>query len=468
MEKIFSVDNKAILCYHFLKEKKMRLKLLEKIRSKGIMPTESIIEDYYDELTERKNEAWYLFSRFVDDSEKENFRKIIEKAINGDVKAYQKLCEIIKIALDKISKLDIRKDGLNVVMTYDSTHEQYLDVDKFIMNTKSEFDAYYGYIKEGFEEILNNKEYLAPTPNITKGIDEELWRDGRVIEGDLRILYELFYKMRIFDQDVQFEIEYLKEDIPRFKKNIESDPSLFSFMKPEYIDRLCHFLCKESKIAKDVLNMDDRKKIVEHNNLITKLYDILNNKFESRCWDYNNKYGWIPHLINNKYDRVPHYIDNISTDVNLKDRIPIEDKYLTAKDSSKVLRRAILRLVYLKGEYEKLNKLSDYMYQETDSLIKYVLATYKEKAYHKNKSIDTLFAYFNYIHFLRRMTGTDDTGLFHRRFSKECRQLASNLLGDYFEYYDLDSEDTKWKLHWNSPYSKPRYVADTPDRDIFE
>ena len=121
MEKIFGVDNKAILCYHFFKEKKMRLKLLEKIRSKGIMPTESIIEDYYDELTERKNEAWYLFSRFVDDSEKENFRKIIEKAINGDVKAYQKLCEIIKIALDKISKLDIRKDGLNVVMTYDST-----------------------------------------------------------------------------------------------------------------------------------------------------------------------------------------------------------------------------------------------------------------------------------------------------------------------------------------------------------
>ena len=493
MEKIFSVDNKAILCYHFLKEKKMRLKLLEKIRSKGIMQTEFLIEDYYDELTERKNEAWYLFSRFVDDSEKENFRKIIEKAINGDVKAYQKLCEIIKIALDKISKLDIRKDGVNVVMTYDSTHEQYLDVDKFIMNTKSEFDAYYGYIKKGFEEILNNKEYLAPTPNITKGINEELWRDGRVIECDLRILYELFYKMRIFDPDVQFEIEYLKEDIPRFKKNIESDPSLYSLMKPEYIDRLCHFLCKESKIARDILGMNDteidwknvlksaeefdvnvkdlapynpiarlrvqinHKKIVEHNNLITKLYDILNNKFETHCWYINNTYGWLPHYINNK-----------SADVNLKDRIPIEDKYLTAKDSSKVLRRAILRLVYLKGEYEKLNKLSDYMYQETDSLIKYVLATYKEKAYHKNKSIDTLFAYFNYIHFLRRMTGTDETGLFHRRFSKECRQLASNLLGDYFEYYDLDSEDTKWKLHWNSPYSKPRYVADTPDRDIFE
>lgn len=468
----------------------MRLKLLEKIRSKGIMPTEFLIEDYYDELTERKNEAWYLFSRFVDDSEKENFRKIIEKAIDGDVKAYQKLCEIIKIALEKISKLDIRKDGVNVVMTYDSTHEQYLDVDKFIMNTKSKFDAYYGYIKKGFEKVLNNKEYLAPTPNITKGINEELWRDGRVIECDLRILYELFYKMRIFDQDVQFEIEYLKKDIPRFKKNIESDPSLFSFMKPEYIDCLCHFLCKESKIAEDILGMNDteidwknvlksaeefdvnvkdlapynpiarlraqinHKKIVEHNNLITKLYDILNNKFESRCWDYNNKYGWIPHHINNKYDRVPHYIDNLSTDVNLKDRIPIEDKYLTAKDSSKVLRRAILRLVYLKGEYEKLNKLSDYMYQETDSLIKYVLATYKEKAYHKNKSIDTLFAYFNYIHFLRRMTGTDETGLFHRRFSKECRQLASNLLGDYFEYYDLDPEDTQWKLHWKSPYSK--------------
>src|SRR5699024_3960883 len=123
----------------------MRLKFLEKIRSKGIMPTESLIEAYYDELTERKNEAWYLFSRFVDDSEKENFRKIIEKAINGDVKAYQKLSEIIKIALEKISKLDIRKDGVNVVMSYDSPHEQYLlDVDKFIMNTKSKFDAYYG------------------------------------------------------------------------------------------------------------------------------------------------------------------------------------------------------------------------------------------------------------------------------------------------------------------------------------
>ena len=177
------------------------------------------VDGYHNKLTERKNEAWYLFSRFVDDSEKENFRKIIEKAINGDDKAYQKLSETIKIALEKISKLDIRKDGVNVVMTYDSPHEQYLlDVDKFIINTKSEFDAYYGYIKEGFEEILNNKEYLAPTPNITKGIDEELWRDGRVIEGDLRILYELFYKMRIFDQDVQFEIEYLKEDIPRFKK----------------------------------------------------------------------------------------------------------------------------------------------------------------------------------------------------------------------------------------------------------
>ncbi len=412
----------------------MRLKLLEKIGIKNRpLSSGTEVDGYHNELTERKNEAWYLFSRFVDDSEKENFRKIIEKAINGDVKAYQKLCEIIKIALDKISKLDIRKDGLNVVMTYDSPHEQYLlDVDKFIMNTKSEFDAYYGYIKKGFEEILNNKEYLAPTPNITKGISEELWRDGRVIECDLRILYELFYKMRIFDQDVQFEIEYLKEDIPRFKKNIESDPSLFSFMKPEYIDRLCHFLCKESKIAKDVLNMDDRKKIVEHNNLITKLYDILNNKFETHCW----------------------YINNKITFVNSKSRTPLEDKYLTSKDSSKVLRRAILRLVYLKGEYEKLNKLSDYMYQETDSLIKYVLATYKEKAYHKNKSIDTLFAYFNYIHFLRRMTGTDETGLFHRRFSKECRQLASNLLGDYFEYYDLDPEDTQWKLHWKSPYSK--------------
>ena len=439
----------------------MRLKLLEKIRSKGIMPTESLIEAYYDELTERKNEAWYLFSRFVDDSEKENFRKIIEKAIDGDVKAYQKLCEIIKIALDKISKLDIRKDGVNVVMTYDSPHEQYLDVDKFIMKTKSEFDTHYGYTKKGFEKVLNNEEYLAPTLSTTEGINEEFLRYGKWIEGDRRWIeadlipiHRLLYKMSQFRADVWIEIKCLKEDIPRFKKNIESDPSLYSFMKPEYIDRLCHFLCKESKIAKDVLYMDDRKKIVEHNNLITKLYDILNNKFESRCWDYNNKYGWIPHLINNKYDRVPHYIDNISTDVNLKDRIPIEDKYLTAKDSSKVLRRAILRLVYLKGEYEKLNKLSDYMYQETDSLIKYVLATYKEKAYHKNKSIDTLFAYFNYIHFLRRMTGTDETGLFHRRFSKECRQLASNLLGDYFEYYDLDSEDTQWKLHWKSPYSK--------------
>ena len=58
------------------------------------------------------------------------------------------------------------------------------------------------------------------------------------------------------------------------------------------------------------------------------------------------------------------------------------------------MQRAILRLVYLKGEYEKLNKLSDYMYQETELLIKYIIATYKEKAYHKNKSIDTFFCLF--------------------------------------------------------------------------
>lgn len=197
----------------------MRLKFLEKIRRRNIMPTESLIEAYYDELTERKNEAWYLFSRFVDDSEKENFRKIIEKAIDGDVKAYQKLCEIIKIALEKISKLDIRKDGVNVVMTYDSPHEQYLlDVDKFIMNTKSEFDAYYGYIKEGFEEILNNEEYLAPTPNMTKGINAELLRDLRHIESDLMDLCALLRKMSQFNPDVRVEIEFLKEDIPRFKK----------------------------------------------------------------------------------------------------------------------------------------------------------------------------------------------------------------------------------------------------------
>ena len=441
------------------------------------------VDGYHNKLTERKNEAWYLFSRFVDDSEKENFRKIIEKAINGDDKAYQKLSETIKIALEKISKLDIRKDGVNVVMTYDSPHEQYLlDVDKFIINTKSEFDAYYGYIKEGFEEILNNKEYLAPTPNITKGINEELLCDvRRMIESDLTTLYELFRKMNLFNPDVQFEIEYLKEDIPRFKKNIESDSSLFSFMKPEYIDRLCYFLCKESKMAEDLLCVNtivvnwkdyieelemrgygyrnpmptcslvkrlsariNHKKFEEHNNLLAKLYGILNNKFESHCWEINNKI----------------------TFVNSKSRTPLEDKYLTSKDSDKVLQRAILRLVYLKGEYEKLNKLSDYMYQETELLIKYIIATYKEKAYHKNKSIDTFFAYFIYMHFLRQLTA--QPGPDKQRFSKECRQSLSNLLGDYFEYYDLDSEDTKWKLHWNSPYSKPRYVADTPDRDIFE
>ena len=413
----------------------MRLKLLEKIRSKGIMPTESIIEDYYDELTERKNEAWYLFSRFVDDSEKENFRKIIEKAINGDVKAYQKLCEIIKIALDKISKLDIRKDGLNVVMTYDSTHEQYLDVDKFIMNTKSEFDTHYGYTKKGFEKVLNNEEYLAPTLSTTEGINEEFLRYGKWIEGDRRWIeadlipiHRLLYKMSQFRADVWIEIKCLKEDIPRFKKNIESDPSLFSFMKPEYIDRLCHFLCKESKIAKDVLYMDDRKKIVEHNNLITKLYDILNNKFESRCWDINNEI----------------------TFVNSKSKTPIEDKYLTSKDSNKVLRRAILRLVYLKGGYEKLNELSDYMYQETESLIKYVLATYKEKAYHKNKSIDTLFAYYNFIHFFQRLTFE-----YPKQFSEECKMLVSDLRFDYLKYYNLDQHDTEWALFKNSPYYRP-------------
>lgn len=385
------------------------------------------VDGYHNKLTERKNEAWYLFSRFVDDSEKENFRKIIEKAINGDDKAYQKLSETIKIALEKISKLDIRKDGVNVVMTYDSPHEQYLlDVDKFIINTKSEFDAYYGYIKEGFEEILNNKEYLAPTPNMTKGINEELLRDGRDIEAYLILIHRLLYEMSQFRTDVWIEIKCLKEDIPHFKKNIESDPSLFSFMKPEYIDHLCHFLCKESKIAKDVLYMDDRKKIVKHNNLITKLYDILNNKFESRCWDYNNEI----------------------TFVNSKSRIPIEDKYLTAKDSSKVLRRAILRLVYLKGEYEKLNKLSDYMYQETDSLIKYILATYKEKAYHKNKSIDTLFAYFNFIHFFQRLTFE-----YPKHFSGECKMLVSDLRFDYLKYYNLDQHDTELAFVRNSPYS---------------
>lgn len=452
----------------------MRLKFLEKIRSKGIMPTESLIEAYYDELTERKNEAWYLFSRFVDDSEKENFRKIIEKAINGDVKAYQKLSETIKIALEKISKLDIRKDGVNVVMTYDSPHEQYLlDVDKFIMNTKSEFDAYYGYIKEGFVKMLNNEKYLAPTLSMTKGINAELLRDLRHIESDLMDLCALLRKMSQFNPDVQFEIEYLKEDIPRFKKNIESDPSLYSLMKPEYIDRLCHFLCKESKIAEDILGINEteidwknvlkrvvdfnedmapdnpvarlrarlnHKKIVEHNNLITKLYDILNNKFETHCWYINNTSSWLPHYINNK-----------STDVNLKDKTPIEDKYLTSKDSNKVLRRAILRLVYLKGEYEKLNELSDYMYQETESLIKYIIATYKEKAYHKNGSIDTLFAYFNYIHFLRHLTA--QPGPDKQHFSKECRQSLSDLWCDYLEYYNLDQSVTQREFYEQSPYN---------------
>lgn len=212
----------------------------------------------------RIDNAYFLFSPFVEESKREEFKALIKKAMDGDLKAYTEFAETMKVALKKFNELKI--DGwsaFNSVYTVGTAIDEDLYCDQSTETCiLTLFNQYFPSKEEDFEEVrakVKSAIYRDSFENIAKEIDFAA-----------KMYVDIIQEISVFGGSNASKVESLAKDISDFKTNIKSDPMTFLLMNPRYVYVLNEFLKNELDIAKE--KVKDNWQKGRYNFLLSDMY----------------------------------------------------------------------------------------------------------------------------------------------------------------------------------------------------
>lgn len=212
----------------------------------------------------RIDNAYFLFSPFVEEDKREEFKALVKKAMNGDLKAYTEFAETMEIALKRFSELKIDKyGGLNRVYTVGTALDKNLNADKDTeISILTLLDQYFPSTDEDFEEVKAEVE-SASSLNHFDGIKIEV----AFAKNMYRDIMQDISKLEISNVS---KVKGLSQDISYFQTNIKADPMAFLLMNPKYVYVLNNFLKNELDIVKE--KVKDNWQKCRYNFILSDIY----------------------------------------------------------------------------------------------------------------------------------------------------------------------------------------------------